>query len=70
MSSLRNKSQVMFPFSKDKVMFIKYNVDKLLVRSDENLKNCAILLKKSPTIVVINKRNELWVRLLTVILED
>lgn len=59
MSSLRNKSQVMFPFSKDKVLFIKYNVDELLVRSDENLKNCAILLKKSPTIVVINKRNEL-----------
>ena len=55
----QKKLQLMFPFSKEKVMFIKHDVDELLVRSDENLKKCAGLLKKNPTIVVVNHRNEL-----------
>ena len=57
--SSQKKLQLMFPFSKDKVMFIKYDVDELLVRYDENLKKCAGLLKKNPTIIVVNHRNEL-----------
>ena len=49
----------MFPFSKDKVMFIQHNLESVLVQQNVNIEQCAGLLKKNPVIIVVNNRNEL-----------
>ena len=57
--SRQKKPQLMFPFSKDNVMFIQHNLESVLVRHDVNIEKCAGLLKKNPVIIVVNSRNEL-----------
>jgi sialic acid synthase SpsE/sugar phosphate isomerase/epimerase len=57
--SIQKKSQLMFPFSKDKVMFIQHDLENVLVGHDVNIEKCAGLLKKNPAIIVVNDRNEL-----------
>lgn len=57
--TMEKKSQLMFPFSKDRVLYIRHDIDGVLVQNNIDIEQCAGLLKANPAIVVVNDRREL-----------